>query len=185
MRLIIGITGASGVIYGIELLRALKTRGIETCLVLTEAARTVLKSEMNMTVQDVIALATNYYDIDDMTAPIASGGFNVNGMIVIPCSMKSLAAVAHGYVSNLLLRAADVTLKEKRTLIIVPRETPLNIVHLKNMLTLARAGAIILPAMPAWYHKPKSLQDMVNHLVGKILDILGISHELYRKWRQE
>jgi 4-hydroxy-3-polyprenylbenzoate decarboxylase len=184
MRLIIGMTGASGVVYGIELLRFLKIKGVETHLVLTQAARAVIKSETKMTTEDVVALVTNHYEIDDMTAPIASGGFEVDGMIVIPCSMKSLAGMTHGYADNLLLRAADVTLKEKRLLIVVPRETPLSVIHLKNMVDLAKAGAVLLPAMPAWYHKPENLQDIVDHLVGKILDILGIRHELYRKWGQ-
>lgn len=182
MRLIIGMTGASGAIYGIQLLRFLRAKEIETYLVLTQAAAAVIKTETNMTIENVIALATNHYDIDDMTAPIASGSFGADAVVVAPCSMKSLAAIAHGYASNLILRAADVALKERKLLVVVPRETPLNTIHLENMLSLSRAGAVVLPAMPAWYHKPENLQDLVDHIVGKVLDVLGIDNQLYRRW---
>jgi 4-hydroxy-3-polyprenylbenzoate decarboxylase len=130
-------------------------------------------------------LVSFYYDIDDLSAPLAGGGFNCMGMVVAPCSMKTLAGIASGYTQNLLLRAADVTLKEGRKLVVVPRETPLNIIHLENMLKLARAGAVILPAMPAFYHKPKTINDLANHIVGKILEAFNLEHSLYRKWKAD
>jgi len=178
MRLIVGISGASGAVYGVELLRVLKSKSVETDLVLTHAARTVIENEIDMTAGDVTSLATRSHNVDDLTAPIASGGHDADGMVVIPCSMKSMAAIAHGYASNLLLRAADVTLKERKTLVLVPRETPLNVIQIGNMLSLAKAGAVILPAMPAWYHDPREIRDLVNHVVGKVLDIFRIDHSL-------
>jgi 4-hydroxy-3-polyprenylbenzoate decarboxylase len=182
MKLIVGISGASGVIYGVRFLEALNRENIETHLVLTPLAEKVLEQETNFNKQKLIGLATYHYQISDLTAPISSGSFLTQGMIIIPCSMKTLAGIACGYSDNLLLRAADVTLKEKRTLIIVPRETPLRKVHLENMLRLANEGATILPAMPGFYHNPK-LDDVVNHIVGKVLDILGIDHKLYHRWK--
>jgi 4-hydroxy-3-polyprenylbenzoate decarboxylase len=182
MRLVVGISGASGVIYGVRLLQELRKRNIETHLILTQAAEKTLEYETNFKKQKLVETATFCYEIDDFGAPIASGSFPNHGMVVIPCSMKTLAGIAHGYADNLLLRAADVTLKEKRTLILVPRETPLRAVHLENMLKLATEGASIVPAMPGFYHKPQTLDDIINHIVGKILDILKIDNDLYRRW---
>ena len=185
MKLIVGISGASGVIYGVRFLEALNRKNIETHLVLTPIAEKVLEQETDFKKQKLIELATYHYKINDLAAPISSGSFLTQGMIIIPCSMKTLAGIACGYSDNLLLRAADVTLKEKRTLIIVPRETPLRKVHLENMLRLANEGATILPAMPGFYHNPKTLDDVINHIVGKVLDILRIDHNLYQRWYKE
>ena len=181
-KLVIGMSGASGIIYGVRFLQVLRELNVETHVVLTNSALRVAKIEHDLSKEDIIKLADKYYDIDDMTAPIASGSFIHDGMVIIPCSMKTLAGLAHGYTDNLLLRAADVTLKERRKLILVPRETPLSVIHIKNLLTLAEAGAIILPAMPAFYHKPKTIDDLINHIVGRVLDQLGIAHNLYRRW---
>ena len=185
MKLIVGISGASGVIYGVRFLEVLNSKNIETHLVLTPLAEKVLEQETNFNKQKIIELATYHYQIGELTAPISSGSFLIQGMIIIPCSMKTLAGIACGYSDNLLLRAADVTLKEKRTLIIVPRETPLRKVHLENMLRLANEGATILPAMPGFYYNPKTLDDAINHIVGKVLDILRINNNLYQRWHKE
>ncbi|PCN50513.1 aromatic acid decarboxylase [Candidatus Geothermarchaeota archaeon ex4572_27] len=182
-RVIVGISGASGVIYGVRLLEVLSRLEVESHLVVTRLGEKNLELELNMKRQDVERLATRSYELHDLTAPIASGGFRAAGMVVAPCSMKTLAGIARGYSDNLLLRAADVTLKERRPLILVVREMPLNTIHLKNMLEAAEAGAIILPAAPAFYHRPKSIDDLVNHVVGKVLDLLNIEHDLYERWR--
>jgi 4-hydroxy-3-polyprenylbenzoate decarboxylase len=182
MRIVVGISGASGAPYAIRLLEALKNLRVETHLVLTKAAERIIELETNLTKSEVVALATHHYDINDLGAPISSGSFKTNGMVIIPCSTKTLAGVALGYSSNLLLRAADVTLKEGRKLVVVLRETPLNVIHILNMYRVARAGAIVLPAMPAFHHKPKSIDDLINYIVGKVLDIFEIEHNLYRAW---
>jgi len=181
-RLVIGVSGSSGVIYAIRLLEVLRQMNVEIHLVLTPAAREIIVLETEYTVNYVESLANSSYKHTDVSAVISSGSFQTNGMVVAPCSMKTLAGIAHGYEENLLIRAALVTLKEKRPLVLVPRETPLAIPHLKNMLLAAEAGAIILPAMPGFYHKPKTIDDIVNHIVGKILDVLGLKHELYQRW---
>lgn len=183
MRLVIGISGASGIIYGVKLLQALRELSVETHLTITDSAVKVAEHEHGMSKEEIVGLATYHYDINDLTAPIASGSFTHDGMVVAPCSMKTLAGIANGYADNLLLRAADVTLKEKRRLILVPRETPLSVIHLRNMLNLARAGAVILPAMPGFYGGPRTIEDLVNHVVGRVLDQLGIQHERYRRWQ--
>lgn len=184
MRLVVGISGASGVIYGVRLLEILQKKNIETHLIITPLAEKILEQETPFQKQELIQKTTYHYEVRDLTAPIASGSFLTQGMVIIPCSMKTLAGVACGYSDNLLLRAADVTLKEKRLLIIVPRETPLRKVHLENMLKLADEGAFIVPAMPGFYYNPKTLDDIINHIVGKILDILGIDNDLCRRWNQ-
>jgi 4-hydroxy-3-polyprenylbenzoate decarboxylase len=184
MRLIVAITGASGVIYGMRLLKVLQEKNVETHLIISKAAEKVVEHELEKTKADIEKLAIYTYNVDDWSAPIVSGSFKTDGMIIIPCSMKTLAGVAHGYSDNLVLRAADVTLKEKRTLVLVPRETPLNVVHLRNMLMLAKQGVTILPAMPAYYHKPKDFDDLVDFIVGKVLDLLGINHALYKRWSE-
>ncbi|MEM3833027.1 MAG: UbiX family flavin prenyltransferase [Thermoprotei archaeon] len=183
MRLVVGISGASGVIYGIRLLQVLKDLNIETHLIMTNAAKETIRLETGYQISEVESLATRSYNINDIAAPMSSGSFKFDGMIIIPCSMKTLAGIATGYTSNLLLRAADVTLKERRPLILVIRETPLTTIHIRNMLIVARAGGIILPAMPGFYHNPKTLQDMIDFIVGKILDQLGLEHNLYERWQ--
>jgi 4-hydroxy-3-polyprenylbenzoate decarboxylase len=180
--LIVAITGASGVVYGKRLLEALRGKRVETHLIVSKAAEKVIEHELETTKRELEKLASHAYDAEDLTAPIVSGSFKTDGMVVIPCSMKTLAGIAHGYSENLILRAADVTLKEKRKLILVPRETPLNVVHLKNMLDLASQGAFIVPAMPAYYHKPKKIEDLIDFVVGKVLNLLGIEHRLFESW---
>jgi len=182
LKLSIGITGASGVIYGVRFLEELKKKGVEVHLMITSHAAELLRQEMGVEKEEIVKIATHYYPIDDLTAPIASGSVISDGLVVIPCSMKTLAGIAHGYADNLLLRVADVTLKEKRTLIIVPRETPLNLIHLENMVRLAKMGVLIIPAMPAFYYGPRTVDDIVNHIVGKVLDSLKIDHNLYTRW---
>lgn len=182
MRLIVAITGASGVVYGKRLLEVLRGKKVETYLVISKAAENVIKHELETTKNELEKLASHVYDVNDLTAPIVSGSFKTDGMIVIPCSMKTLAGIAHGYSENLILRAADVMLKEKRKLVLVPRETPLSVVHLRNMLDLASQGVFVLPAMPAYYHKPQEIGDLIDFVVGKALDLLEIEHELFKRW---
>ncbi len=183
MRLVVGISGASGVVYGVRLLEFLRNRSdIETFLIVTKAAEKILEVEAGLSIKEVTSMASHHYDVNDLSAPIVSGSFKTDGMIIIPCSMKTLAGLAAGYSDNLLLRAGDVTLKEGRPLILVVRETPFNVIHLRNMLGLARMGVCILPAMPAFYIKPNSIDDLINYVVGKALDSLGVEHNLYKRW---
>jgi len=181
-RLIIAITGASGVVYGKHLLEVLQKKKIETHLIVSKTAEKIIAHELEIARSDIEKLADHVYSVDDLIAPIASGSFKTDAMIIIPCSMKTLAGIAHGYAENLILRAADVMLKEKRKLILVPRETPLSVIHLQNMLELAKQGVTILPAMPAYYHKPNNIKDIVDYVVGKALDCLEIDHELFERW---
>lgn len=183
-RIIVALSGASGIVYGIRLLEAARELGIETDLIMTDLAARMIGIETSLEPDQVNALATRVHDSFDFTSPLASGGIRHQGMVVIPCSMKTVAGIACGFSDNLLLRAADCTLKERRPLVLVPRETPLSAIHLRNMLTLAEAGAVILPACPGFYHRPRNIQGLVDHVVGKVLDILGIEHQLYRKWRE-
>lgn len=177
------MSGATGAIYGIRLLEALRgIGGVEINFVLSRWAEETIRLETSYSPEQVRELADRCYDVDDVGAPIASGSFATAGMVVIPCSMKTLAAVANGYADNLIVRAADVMLKERRRLIVVARETPLNEIHLENMLRLTRAGAIIMPPVPAFYNHPRSLDDIVNHLVGRVLDLLGLPNNLFRRW---
>ncbi len=181
-RIIVGISGGSGVIYGIRLLEILKKSEVETHLIVTPAARITIAAETDRDPASIEKLASKSYRYNDIAAPISSGSFPVESMVVIPCSMRTLGSIASGMADNLLTRAAEVTLKERRTLIIVPRETPLTLIHLENMVKVAREGAVVLPAMPAFYHRPSSVEDIVNHLVGKVLDLLKIEHSLFKRW---
>ena len=183
MKLTIAITGASGVIYGKRLLEELHNREIETHLVISQAAKKIIKHELGTSEKSLEKLANHVHEIDDWSVPIVSGSFKTDGMVIVPCSMKTLAGIAHGFAENVVLRAADVMLKEKRKLILVPRETPLNSIHLKNMLDLAKQGAHIVPAMPAYYHQPQTVGDLVDFVVGRILDLLDVEHNLYRRWQ--
>ena len=180
--LLVGISGGSGVIYGVRLLQVLKESKVEAHLMMTPAAKETLAIETNHRASEVESLAAATYSVDATGAAPASGSFRTRGMVIVPCSMKTLAGVAGGYSDNLLLRAAEVTLKERRPLVLVPRETPLTTIHLENMLRAAKAGAVILPAMPGFYARPKTVEDLVDHLVGKILDVLGVEHTLYPRW---
>jgi polyprenyl P-hydroxybenzoate/phenylacrylic acid decarboxylase-like protein len=182
-RLIVGLSGASGIIYGIRMLEVLRNLGIESDLILTDMAGKMIEIETKRSEGDVMQFATRCHDSFDFTSPLASGGYQNLGMVVIPCTMKTLAGIACGFADNLLLRAADCTLKERRPLVLVPRETPLNTIQLRNMLTLSEAGATILPAAPGFYHQPETIEDLVDHVVGKALDVLGIEHHLYRRWK--
>ena len=181
MKLVVAVTGASGIIYAKHFMQALKDQEIETHLVITSSAKSVAAYEMGDIAQ-ITSLATHVYDPDEMSAGIASGSYPVDGMVIIPASMKTIAALANGFADNLVTRAADVQLKERRTLIVVPRETPLHAVHLENMAKLSRLGAVILPAMPGFYHKPETVDDLVDFIVGKILDQLGIENRLFTRW---
>jgi len=182
LRLVVGISGASGVIYGLRTLEILHSMKIETHVVLSQWGEKNIEIETDKTIEYVRSLSTALYRNDSLAAPISSGSFLHSGMIIVPCSMKTLASIANGYDDTLISRAAGVTLKESRLLVVVPRETPLSRIHLQNMLKLAGAGAVILPAMPGFYHKPTSLQDMIDHLVGKIIDQFSIRNNLSRRW---
>ncbi len=181
-RLIVGISGASGVIYGVRLLEALQELPVETHLVMTRTAEVTLAHETELKVADVRRLADVAYKIDDLAAAVSSGSFRTMGMVVVPCSMRSLGEIAHGITSNLLTRAADVVLKEHRRLVLVARETPIHAIHLRNMLTLSEMGAVIAPPMPAFYNRPKTLDDIVNHTVGRVLDLFNLDTGKVKRW---
>lgn len=185
MRIIVGITGASGSVYGIRLLEVLQTfQNVETHLVITEAGKMTIRLETAKQVEEVEKLAHHVYDNQDLAAPITSGSFRTDGMIVIPCSVKTLSGLANSSNLNLLLRAGDVTLKERRKLAVVFRETPLHSGHLRLLTQLAETGAIIMPPMPAFYHHPKTIPDLIDHTVGKILDQFGLEHQLFKRWKE-
>jgi len=181
MKVLVAITGASGVAYALRFLEALEELNISYECVISDAAKKILKHEVGDAKLDL----ERCYSEHEIEAPFSSGSFRVDAMVIIPCSMKTLAAIASGYASNLITRSADVMLKERRRLVLVPRETPLNAIHLENMLKLARLGAVILPAMPAFYHRPKSIDDMLSFIAGKVLDALGIQNNLYARWGGE
>ncbi|MBV8192179.1 MAG: UbiX family flavin prenyltransferase [Alphaproteobacteria bacterium] len=182
-RLVVGISGASGVIYGVRLLELLKDLPVETHLVMTRTAEVALAHETSLKVADVQALADKVHRIDDLAASVSSGSFRTLGMIVAPCSMRSLGEVANGISSNLLTRAADVALKERRRLVLLPRETPLHAIHLRNMTRLAEAGAVIAPPVPAFYNRPQTLGDMIDHTLGRILDLFDLDCGIVKRWR--
>jgi 4-hydroxy-3-polyprenylbenzoate decarboxylase len=181
-RLIVGISGASGVIYGVRLLQALRKIPVESHLVMTRTAEVTLAHETRIKVAEVRRLADATYRVDDLAAAISSGSFRTIGMIVAPCSMRSLGEIANGVTSNLLTRAADVVLKERRKLVLMVRETPLHAIHLRNMLVLSEMGAIIAPPVPAFYNKPESLDDIIDHTVGRVLDLFDIDTGKVKRW---
>jgi 4-hydroxy-3-polyprenylbenzoate decarboxylase len=183
LRIVIGINGATGVIYGIRLLQVLSgIKSIETHLIVSPAGEKTIEIETEYKASGIKALANYCYQIDDITACLASGSFRRDGMIIAPCSMKTLSALAHSYADNLLTRAADVTLKERGKLLLLVRETPLHLGHLRNMVSVTEIGAIIMPPLPAFYHKPRTIQDIVDHTVGKALDLFDIKHNLFERW---
>lgn len=183
MRLIVGMTGATGAILGVRLLTELhRNRRVETHLVLSRWARAAVELETGLTSREVAALADVTYSPDDQGAAISSGSFRTDGMVIVPCSMKTLAGIRAGYAEGLVARAADVTLKERRRMVLVPRETPLSEIHLENMLALARMGAAIVPPMPAFYNQPGTVDDIVDHIVARILDQLGLEVPGARRW---
>jgi 4-hydroxy-3-polyprenylbenzoate decarboxylase len=182
-RLVIAITGATGSIYGIRLLQVLRDMpGIETHLMLSEAGVLNLHQELDMKRKDAEAFADVVHNVRDIGATIASGSFQSDGMIVAPCSMKTLAAVAHGLSDNLITRAADVVLKERRRLVLMVRETPFNLAHLRNMTAVTEMGGIIFPPLPGFYQRPQSIAEMVDHTVGRVLDLYGVAHSLTPRW---
>ena len=184
-KLVVGISGASGIVYGLRMLDALRDADVETHLILTKAAEMTLAYETDLKPRDVRDRADVSYAIGDVGAACASGSFPCDGMVIAPCSMKSLAEIATGVTGNLLSRAADVMLKERRRLVLMARETPLTLVHLRNMTTVTEMGGIVAPPVPAFYAKPESLDDMVDHSVGRVLDLFGIDHHLVRRWKAE
>ncbi len=193
---VIGISGASGAIYGVTLLEHLLKEQHQVYLILSQSARLIIREELGWEwgrhFSETLAVLSSKYpgeqliycDEGDMTAPVASGSVPTSGMVVAPCSMKTLAGIAHGFSSNLIGRAADVTLKERRPLVLIPRETPLHRVHLKNMLTVSEMGAILLPAMPAFYNHPKTIDDLVRFVVARALDLMGVKNTLSTRWNE-
>jgi 4-hydroxy-3-polyprenylbenzoate decarboxylase len=181
-RLIVGISGASGVIYGVRMLQMLRTLGVETHLVMSKSAQLTLTHETDMSVAEVKALADVTYSNADIGASIASGSFRVSGMVIAPCSIKTLSEIASGITGSLLSRAADVTLKERRRLVLMLRETPLHLGHLRSMVAVTEAGAIVSPPVPAFYARPASINEMVDHSVGRVLDLFGIESGAVRRW---
>jgi flavin prenyltransferase len=183
MVLIIGITGATGAIYGIRLLEVLSSmKGVETHLVISEAGVKTLEFETERKAEDIKKLASYSYEINDICACLASGSFQRDGMIIAPCTVKTMSALANSYCDNLLVRAGDVTLKERKKLVLMVRETPLHLGHIRTMERLTEMSAIIMPPVPAFYHKPLTIQDIVDQMVGKMLDIFGLEHHLFKRW---
>ena len=181
-RIVIGISGASGVIYGVRMLELLKETDFETHLIVSDSGRLNIEIETGYKPRNVEAMADFVYDHKDMAASLSSGSFLTEGMVVVPCTIKSLSGIANSYNENLLVRAADVTLKEKRKLVLVVRETPLNIGHLRLMTLAAEMGAHLLPPVPSFYHRPKTIEDIIDQTIGKIFDYLGIEHDLFKRW---
>ena len=182
MKLIVGISGATGAIYGIRMLQTLKDCQIESHLVLTDSAKRTIEMETTFTVKEVERLADYVHDNKDIGASISSGSFKTDGMIIAPCAIKSLSALANSYNDSLFVRAADVVLKERRKLVVIPRETPLHLGHLRLLTAVAEMGAVILPPMPAYYHLPKTIDDIINQTVGKALDQFDVDHHLFKRW---
>lgn len=181
-RLIVGISGASGVVYGVRMLQILRALGVETHLVMSKSAQLTLTHETDMSVAEVKALADVTYSNADIGASIASGSFRVSGMVIAPCSIKTLSEIASGITGSLLSRAADVNLKERRRLVLMLRETPLHLGHLRSMVAVTEAGAIVSPPVPAFYARPTSIEEMVDHSVGRVLDLFGIESGAVRRW---
>jgi len=186
MRIVVGMTGASGIQIGLKILDVLSEGGddIDIDLILSKPALRILQLETDMFPEDVVEKATFVWDDYDMDAPVASGSCRFDGMVVVPCSMKTLGEIASGISQTLISRVADVCLKERRKLVLVPRETPLNVIHLENMLKVARAGAIVLPACPAYYTRPRNVEDCIDFIAGRVLDMLGVKHSLYTSWEE-
>jgi 4-hydroxy-3-polyprenylbenzoate decarboxylase len=181
-RLVVGISGASAAIYGIRLLQALQDVKVESHLVITDPAREIIALETDYDVSEVEALATHVHGVRDVGAEIASGSFRADGMAIVPCSIKTLSAVASSYADNLLVRAADVTLKERRRLVLMVRETPLHLGHLRLMQEVSEMGAVVYVPVPAFYARPRTIEDLVDHTVGRILDLFDIEHDLLNRW---
>ncbi|KQW89883.1 3-octaprenyl-4-hydroxybenzoate carboxy-lyase [Massilia sp. Root418] len=181
-RLVIAITGATGAVYGVRLLQVLKELAVETHLVVSDAAVLTLHQETGLQRKEVEALADVVHKQNNIGAAIASGSFQSDGMVIAPCSMKTLASVAHGLSDNLVARAADVVLKERRRLVLMVRETPFNLAHLRNMTAVTEMGGIIFPPLPSFYHQPQTIAEMVDHTVARVIDLFGIAHQLAPRW---
>lgn len=183
-RIILAISGATGAIYGINLLKELNHAGIETGLIISNSAQKTIELETDYSLNDIKKMASRHFGYGDIAAAPASGSFLHQGMIIAPCSMKTLSAIAGGYADNLINRAADVTIKERRKLLLLVRETPLSPIHLENMLKLARLGVIIMPPVPSFYHHPKTIEDLMKQLTGRVFDQLGIENTLVKRWTE-
>lgn len=181
-KIIVGISGASGAIYGIQLLQILRSLGVETHLVVTKAGKLSIEHETDFSLDDVILMADHYYNNNDIAARIASGSFLHDGMVIAPCTVKTMSEIATGCTSSLISRAGDVTLKDRRKLILLFRETPLHLGHIKSMHSVTEMGGIIMPPVTTFYHKPKTIDDMVTHTLARLLDVLGIEHALIKRW---
>jgi flavin prenyltransferase len=182
-RLIVGISGASGTVYGVRLLEMLREAEIETHLVMSKSAEMTLAYETDLKSKDIRALASVHYPVADIGAAISSGSFPTMGMIIAPCSIRTMSEIASGVTSSLLSRAADVVLKERRRLVLAVRETPLHVGHLRSMLTLAEIGAVVAPVVPAFYNRPKTVDDIINHTCGRLLDLFGIDTGIVKRWK--
>ncbi len=182
VKIVVGVTGGSGAVYALALLRQLRILGCETHLVVSRMGAYVMEHECGVSLEELRTFADRFYEDDDLAAPISGGSFRTLGMAVVPCSMKTLASIAGGFSESLLTRAADVTLKERRKLVLVTRESPLSVIHLENMLAATRAGAVVMPASPGFYHRPESVAELVVSFSGRILDALGVEHSLTRRW---
>ncbi|MFD1707858.1 UbiX family flavin prenyltransferase [Siminovitchia sediminis] len=180
--MIVGITGGSGTIYGIRMLESLKSLGVETHLIMSKWGEKTLQVETSYSLNDVKLLADYHYFNDNLAAPISSGSYPIDGMVIVPCSMKSLAEIATGVTSDLITRSADVILKERKKLILVARESPLNLIHIRNMEAVTLAGGVICPPVPAFYNKPEAIDDLVDHTVGRILDLFGLHPQWVKRW---
>jgi flavin prenyltransferase len=181
-RIVVGMSGATGVIYAVRMLKTLSACGVETHLVVTQSALKNMTIETEYTAADLEAMAHTVYDVDDVGGAIASGSYKVDGMVVVPCSIKTLSAIANSFNHNLLVRAADVTLKERRRLVLMVRETPLHEGHLELMTRVTRMGGVIMPPVPAFYHMPKTIDDLIDQSVGKVLDLFSIDAKLFKRW---
>ena len=184
-RVLVGITGASGAIYGVRLIRALKSAGHEVHLIVSKWGAETLRYELGMEVDSLAREVDKTYGEDELTAGPASGSFHLDAVVVMPCSMKTLASIAHGYAENLISRAADCALKERRKLILVPRETPLNLIHIRNMASVTEAGAIVMPASPAFWHRPKNIEELVDSVVDRVLSHLASPRDSAAPWTGE
>jgi len=185
-RIIVGITGATGVVYGIELLKQLRNnKGVETHLIISDSGKRNIALEANVTIKEIESMAHTVYNNDDLSGAPASGSFLTSGMIIAPCTIKTLSGIANSYSDSLLVRAADVTLKEKRRLVLLVRETPLHKGHLRLMSMAADMGAHILPPIPSFYHNPKTIEDIIHQTIGRVFDYFGIEHDLFKRWGEE
>ncbi len=185
MKILLSLTGATGAIYGIRLLEILKKTDHRVELIISRWAEKTIEIETDYTPEQVRLLADTVYDEDDLTAAAASGSYGIDAVVISPCSMKTVAGIANGFSENLIIRSADVALKERKPLLLMVRETPFSLIHLRNMTSITEAGGIIVPPLPAFYHKPTTIDDIVDQSVGKVLDLLGIEHELYSRWGGE